>query len=486
MITYEQFCRLRQLCDERQLNVAQIARELALDERTVARWLEQKTYQPRAATPRASKLDPFKGTIVRLLEQHAYSSSQLFQRLRQEGYTGGASILRDFVATVRPRPAAAFLTLQFAPAQAAQVDWASAGSLAVGAGHRRLSFFVMVLCFSRRMYVEFTLREAQEHFLEAHQNAFEYFGGSPQQLIVDNCKVAVTRHARGQAPIFNARYLDFARHHGCEPRACNPHSPHEKGRVERAVDYVKRNFLAGLTLSSLDALNAAAKLWLCTVANVRQHGATGQTPDALYAQEQPRLRLLPAERYDVATVQSVRSNRCFRVAFDGNRYSVPAPYASALLTLKAYPRRLVFFHEQTLIAEHPRSYERRQDFEHPDHPHPLLENRFRAHQQHNLMRLLQLGPDAETYYRHLQQRRPHPHQHVARIVALSEVHGPEATARAVSDALAYEAFSADYIANLLHQRQRPATTPAPLHLTRASDLLQLELPSPDLSLYHQP
>lgn len=487
MISFEQFCRLRQLHDQEHLNAAQIARELELDERTVAHWIAQPTYRPRAKVSRPSKLDPFKGTIARLLAQHDFSAAQILQRLREEGYQGGATIVRAWVASVRPRPGQPRLSLQFAPAQAAQVDWGHAGMISVGSTRRRLSFFVMVLCFSRRMYLEFFLREAQEHFLTAHQHAFEFHGGAPLQLIVDNCKVAVTRHERGQAPLFNPRYLDFAGHHGCEPRACNPFSPHEKGRVEKAVDYVKRNFLAGLELTSLDAVNAAAKLWLCTVANVRKHAATGRTPDELFAaEEKSRLRPLPAHRYDVATVHSVRANRSFRVAFDANLYSVPATYARAPLTLKAYPERLAFFHGDNLIAEHPRSYERRRDFEHPDHPRPLLENRFRAHQQRNLLRFLQLGAAAEPYYHQLRERRANAHQHLARIVALSEIHGVEATARALADALEYQAFSAEYVANLLDQRRRPKAEPAALHLTRAGDLLQLELPNPDLSIYQKP
>jgi len=182
----------------------------------------------------------------------------------------------------------------------------------------------------------------------------------------------------------------------------------------------------------------------------------------------------------------VQANRSFRVAFEANHYSVPAPYAQAQLTLKAYPHCLVIFHGQSLIAEHPRSYERRRDFEHPEHPRPLLENRFRAHQQRNLLRFLQLGPAAEPYYHQLRERRANAHQHVARIVALSEIHGPDPTARALADALEWQAFSAEYVANLLDQRRRPSPEPAALHLTRASDLLQLELPTPDLSLYQEP
>lgn len=483
MISYEQFCRLRQLHERERLNVAQIAAAMQLDERTIAYWIAQPAYRPRHSPPRPSKLDAFKGTVVRLLQQHPFSATQILQRLREDGYHGGRTILAEFVAQVRPRSAPAFLSLQFAPAEAAQVDWASAGTLQIGALRRRLSFFVMVLCYSRRMYLEFCLREAQEHFLQAHQHAFQYFGGAPHRLIVDNCKVAVLRHDRGQDPVFNPRYLDFLHHHGAQPRACNPSSPHEKGRVEKAVDYVKRNFLAGLELTSLDALNAAAKLWLCSVANVRQHASTDRRPDDLFAEEKALLRPLPALPYDVATLHDVCANRSFRVAFDANRYSVPAAYAGARLTLKAYPERLVLFHRERLVAEHPRSYERRRDFEHPDHPKPLLENRFRAHQQRVLLRFLQLGPAAEAYYHQLRERRPNLHHHLARIVALSEIYGFDDTARALADGLEYQAFSAEYVANLLEQRRRPRSEPAALHLTRASDLLQLELPTPDLSIY---
>lgn len=484
MISYEQFCQLRKLHDQDKLRAAQIARELNLDERTVAHWVNEKSYSQRQKTKRASQLDPFKGSIARLLDQHPYSASQILQRIREEGYSGGATILREHVAFIRPPTTRAFLPLQFAPGQAAQIDWGSAGMIQVGSIRRRLSFFVLVLCYSRRMYLEFTLREAQEHFLECHQNAFDYFGGVPAEWIVDNCKVAVLRHDRGQDPVFNPKYLDFARHHGCQIRACNPRSPHEKGRVERAVRYVRQNFLAGLELSSLEAVNTAAKLWLCTVANVRVHTETGKTPDALFAEE--RLAQVPVKRYDTATIIAAKANRCFRVRFESNRYSVPAQFAGTQLNLKTYAGKIEIWHPDhpAPIAEHPRSYERNQDLEHPDHAKPLLAQRFRANRQRNLMRFLQLGPSAEGYYEQLKGRQQDPGNHVARIVALSDVHGVDATVRALTDALQFQAYSAQYIANLLEQRQRKPEAPSALQLTRSSDLLDIELPEPNLSLYH--
>lgn len=485
MIDYQTFCKLRQLHDVDRLSVTQIAAELGLHRETVANWIPRPKYeQRRSEQPRSSKLDPFKGSISRLLERHNYSSSQVLALLREEGYKGGSSILRSYVARVRPRTRQAFLRLQFVPGQAAQVDWGSAGYLQVANTRCRLSFFVMVLCHSRRMYVEFTLRESQEHFLAAHQRAFVFFQGVPNELIVDNCKVAVLHHRRGEEPAFNPRYLDFARHYGCRLRACNPLSPHEKGRVERAVGYVKNNFLAGRQLSSLDALNAEARLWMDTVANVRVHGDTGKTPDALFAEE--TLRPLHLNPYDTATIHPLRSDRTCRVRFDSNTYSVPAANARQLLTLKASTERVVILDGDRIIADHLRSYGRRQDFEIRGHIEPLLLQRMRAHRQRQLVRFLTLGPAAQRYWEQLQQRRPDALTQVQRIVALSESHGVDLISRLLEDLLELEAFGADYIANLATQRQRISQECGALHLTRSSDLLDLEVPAPDLSLYDQP
>ena len=229
MISYELYCEIRLLHGERGLSFAQIARELRLDPETVAKWALAKSYRPRLHAPRKSKLDPHKPTIQRLLEHHPYTATQIFQRLRAEqSYGGGMSILKDYVRKVRPARAPAFLTLSFAPGECAQLDWGCAGSFPIGSTTRRLSFFVMVLCHSRLLYLEFTLGEATEHFLACHQNAFEFFGGVPQKLVHDNLKTAVLSHPRGERPLFNPRYLDFAAHYGFEPRACNVRKGNEK------------------------------------------------------------------------------------------------------------------------------------------------------------------------------------------------------------------------------------------------------------------
>lgn len=234
MIDYPTYCQIRHLRTQKKLSLRQIARELKLHLKTVRKWARRESFQKTPLPKRDSKLGPFKGPIVRLLERHDYSARQIFQQIREIGYLGQYSLVKEFVRQVRPKPKPAFLTLHFQPGECAQVDWGGAGSVPVGTTRRRLSFFLMVLAYSRKMYLEFTLAETLEHFLSCHQHAFEYFNGVPQQVWVDNCKVAVLNRT-ADAIVFHPRYLDLAQHHGFQIRACGVGQPQEKGRVENGV-----------------------------------------------------------------------------------------------------------------------------------------------------------------------------------------------------------------------------------------------------------
>ena len=214
MIDYELYCKIKDLHDNGRLTIVQIARELHLSDRTIGRWLAADKFRQRATPAKPSKLDAFKGQIVGWLQSHPYTATQVFLRLRETGYTGGITLVKDYVQQVRPTRTPAFLTLSFAPGECAQVDWGQFGSICVGNTRRRLSFFVMVLCYSRMLYVEFTVSETMEHFLGCHANAFAFFGGVPGKLMVDNLRSAVLQRIVGEAPVFNPRYKDFADHFG--------------------------------------------------------------------------------------------------------------------------------------------------------------------------------------------------------------------------------------------------------------------------------
>lgn len=484
MIDYETYVRIKNYYEQEGLNYSQIAQCLALDHRTVAKWANEKHYQPRKSPQRASKLDPYKNDIVRMLEKHPFSAMQILIRISQDGYDGGYSILKEYVRKVRPKKTKAFLKLCFAPGECAQVDWGSYGSVAVGGTHRRLSFFVMVLCHSRMMYVAFTVSQTMEHFLACHQDAFQFFGAVPQKIMVDNLKSAVLQRIVGQAPVFNPRYLDFAHHYGFTIVPCAVGKGNEKGRVESGVGYVKKNLLSGLDIADFKVIKSIADHWLDTVANVRAHGETGKRPIDMFQQEKGALLPLPLQPYDVAVIKQVRASRQFRITVDANHYSVPAQLAGVNLTVKQYPDRICIYHEDNLVSRHVRCYDRKKDFEHPDHPKALLAQRKKARDQKIFMRFLALSDKAQDYYRQLVDRRMNPAHHIRQIVALSEIYTPEQVQRVIDDAFAFKAFSCEYIANLLEQRSRPSKEPGALHLTRRSDLLDLTLPNPNMDIYN--
>ncbi|MEE9398328.1 MAG: IS21 family transposase [Methylococcales bacterium] len=483
MISYEVFCKIQDYSQQHGLTVTQIAHKIGLDPKTVAQWVKAKTYTPRQSRARSSKLDPYKTRIVRWLESHAYSATQIYQRLKENGYDGGYSIVKDYVRIVRPVHHPAFLTLSFEPGECAQVDWGEYGSVKVGSTRRRLSFFVIVLCDSRLMYVEFSVSQTMEHFLSGHQNAFQFFGGVPKKVRVGNLKSAVLRRQVGEAPVFNPRYLDFSRHYGFKIVACNVRKGNEKGRVENGVGYVKKNFLNGLDIPDFSAVNPAARNWLDSIANVRVHGETHAKPSDRFEKEKSALQPLPAQPYDVSVIHAVRASNRFRVVLDTNRYSVPAEYASTPLILKAYPDRLIVYAQEKLIAQHVRSYDRHLDFECPDHPRELLTQRRKADEQTLLRRFQTLSPRAEHFYQALQHKQLNTRHHLRQILALSEIYGVDKVARAIDDALTFKVFRGEYIANILEQRERKLPEPGALHLTRRQDLLDLDLTKPSLAIY---
>jgi hypothetical protein len=341
----------------------------------------------------------------------------------------------------------------------------------------------MVLAFSRQMFVEFTVSQTMEHFLACHEHAFAALGGVPGKIMVDNLKSAVLQRLAGAAPVFNPRYMDFARHHGFGVTACNVARGNEKGRVESGVGYVKKNFLHGLELTDFSAVQAAAQLWLDSIANVRIHGETQQRPVDLLAQERTALRPLNPHSYDIAQVSTNVASSQFRITLDTNHYSVPAAYAHRRVTVKAYPDRICIYYDNRLIARHSRRYGRHQDIEDPDHAKALIAQRGHAREQRLMLRFLALSPDAQAYYDGLEQRRLNARNHLRKILALAEIYPADAVARAISDGLAFQAFSAEYITNILETRARALPEAGPLQLTRRHDLLDIDIAPPDLNAY---
>jgi len=484
-MTYEIWYQSRHLVLEETLSRAAAAKRLGVDPRTVAKALEMEAYHPPRRSFRGSMLDPWKGIICGKLKQFPeLSATRIDQMIREDGYPGKYGLVKNYVAEIRSRLKPAYRTLTFLPGECAQVDWGCWKTIDVEGTRRRLNFFVMVLGHSRMMYAELSFAQSMEHWLLCHRHAFEFFGGVPERIMVDNCRTAVKQHQRGCEPVYNDHYLDLAAWYGFTPVACTVRRANEKGQVENAVGYIKKSFFPGRPAEHFAALQEALRDWLANTANTRLHRTTGKAPiDIFRNDEQAALRPLPGLPYDCSVIQSPRADSRFRVTVDTNRYSVPAQYASCRLTLCLEADSLELLHNGECIARHTRSYGRRKDIADPEHEKQLLERRRHARTQRMLRRFLRLTPGAERYCAMLRERRPDWKGHLRRIVALAELHGDQPVARALEDAMEFDAYSSDYIENILERRSRHSSEPGALHLTRREDMLEITLPEPDLSLY---
>ena len=296
-------------------SIREIARETGIARNTVRRYLrhgEAVRYKPRP--PRPTKLDPFKAYIVERLAAAApelIPASVLLMELRERGYPGGYTMLKRFVASLKPQPAVEpVIRFETAPGEQMQVDWA-----VIRRGANRLSVFVATLGWSRASYVAFVTDERVETLIEAHENAFLAFGGTPREVLYDNMRtVVLERHGYGRGRHrFHPGFLDFARHCGFRPRLCAPYRAQTKGKVERFIRYLRHSFYVPLAsrlaqeglIVDRETANLAARRWLREVANLRVHGTTGEIPAERLAIERVQLQPVPTP-YGGRSVRSLQ------------------------------------------------------------------------------------------------------------------------------------------------------------------------------------
>jgi transposase len=433
-----------------------IARELVLDPKTVRRALKKDRPERKKPEKRSSKLDPFKEKIAELLATYPrISAVRIEEEIRKVGYGGGMTILRTYVRNHRPQKKA-FLHIQTLPGEEAQVDWAYAGRI----GDRPLYCFLMVLSFSKMLYCEFFPSQILENFLAGHLRAFHYFQGAAKKIRYDNLKsVVITR--LGPNIQFNRRFLDFAAHYLFDPSVCNIRSPHEKGRVENAVRYVKTNFLAGRTFGSLTYCNQQARLWMEQTANCRLHGTTKARPFDLWEKEQPLLIPLSKTDYDTRICSPVKSTAQALVFFDTNRYSVPFTYAAMILTLKADEQFVSIYDKERLIAQHARSHQKHQIVENPAHVQGLLAARPQGAILKHRDAMIGMGEKANQYLETMTKTELNIAHQLKKIIGLIDLFGKTEVAAAMDQAMMHHALGFEYLQNIIlaNRRKRAITTP---------------------------
>lgn len=467
MISDELRSRIRRMFYAEHWKVGTIAAQLGVHHDTVTLAIDTSRFVNAKYRPTASALDPFKSLIEQVLTQHpTLRATRLYDMIQVRGYTGSVVQLRRYVKRIRPISLReAFLRLSTLPGEQAQVDWGSFGKIKVGRAMRALSCFVMVLSWSRAMYAQFFLDQSMESFLRGHLLAFLALRGVPRSLLYDNLKSAVLER-QGELVRFNPRILELAGHYHFAPKPCAVARGNEKGKVERAIQYLRHSFFAARRFSAVDDLNAQLADWIERVAHARTVPGDPDrrlVRDAL-VEEQGRLLPLPEHAFPCELVKPVTSGKTPYIRFDLNDYSIPHTLVKKPLTLVASETTVRVLDGDREVARHDRSYDRAQRIEDHEHLRALAEQKRAAAELRGRDRLRSACAHAGAFIEAVSLRGGHLGGTTARLLRMLDRHGAAALDAALSEALRRGAPSAGSVAHLLDQAQRTTGAPPTLDL----------------------
>lgn len=346
------------------LSVSAIARQTGFDRKTVRRYvergLEPPAYQPRAA--RANKLSPFQTYLrERVAAYPELTASRLHRELRDLGYTGGYTRVKDFLREIRPRPAAGFeVRFETPPGRQAQVDFAHFRTVFTDEPgiERVVWLFSFVLGHSRMLWGRFVPQQDMQTVLRCHAAAFEALGGAPAEILYDRMKTVFDREDPEAGPatghiVYNRTLVEFARHYGYLPKACKAYRAKTKGKVERPFHYIREDFFLGRSFRNRDDLNVQFRQWLDEVANVRTHATTRRVVSEHFAEERPSLQRLPAGPFQAVLRLERRITKDGMVSVDGNLYSVPNTTRRRPVEVHSTASEVRIIEEGRIVAVHP-------------------------------------------------------------------------------------------------------------------------------------
>jgi len=421
---------------------------------------------PSTSGPRPQRLDPYREFIAQQLAQYPrLRSTRLYDMIHERGYAGGVRTLRRLIARIRPAPRAeVFLRLQLLPGEQAQIDWAHVGTIPVPGGERPLWVFLIVLAYSRALWAELVFELTADSLCRSLVRASTYFGGASRQWLFDNPKsVVLERH--GDAARFHPELLELASHYHVQPRLCAVAKANQKGRVERAVRYLRERFFAGRRISELAAGNRELARFLEEIALPRPHPVFKDRSVAqLLAEERSHLLPLPAAPPATDRVLSVRADQTATVHFDTNLYSVPPAGAGKLLTLVASDTQVRVLEAAVELACHPRCWGRRQLIELPAHREAIVRLKRAAQELKGRDRLRTLVPSIDQLYgRWIEAGRSLRHM-TAQTSKLLDLYGEAIFRESVAEILARGLHDPGALAQWCEQKRRALTRPVPVEL----------------------
>lgn len=425
--------------------------------RTVTKYL---SHPERAITPlrRGSKLDEFADLIEQFLQDDPdVKAPVVLQRLAARGYCGQVSLVREYLRGKRGtrKQRQAFIRFESAPGEQMQVDWAEFGTLTYGQTNRKIYGLLVTECYSRMCYVGFTHSQKQPLLQQMLLDAFQFFGGTPEKLVVDNMLTAVTER-QGALVRFNDAFLEFLRPLKIEPVACNIRAPHEKGKIERLVGYVKTNFWPLRNFKGLADVQQQADEWREGVANVRIHQTTGEKPAD--RGKRVTLRPLPNALPDCRECCSMKVHKDLGLKFDGNTYTVPHWCVGRSVTLKASQSTVVIYFKEKQIAMHNRSYERFKRIERPEHIERLKKLKNKRWEDREIAEIAALGQEAREYLNRLGNSGLPIKKNIAKLLALKAEYGASRLLAAIQKAISYNAVDVGVIENILHQTPKTVSS----------------------------
>jgi transposase len=483
MISTETRAQIRRYFYAEHWKIGTIASELRIHPDAVRNAIESTRF--RGTKPlQASIVDPYLAFIRVTLDQHPrLRATRIYQMIRDRGYSGSVVQLRRAVARLRPQSREAFLQLQVFPGEQAQVDWAHFGHVMVGRAKRALSCFVMTLSYSRALYLEFFFDQTTENFLRGHVNAFQAWSGQPRVILYDNLKSAVLER-RGNHIVFHPRLIELSGHYHFAPRPCAVRAGNQKGRVERAIRYVRDSFWAGRTFTTLAECNRQALLWLDQVAHHRRWpGGDNRTVAEVFAEERPRLLAAPLHPFLTDRIETVRSRKTIYVRFDLNDYSIPPEAVGRQLTLVASDTSVRILDGSAEIARHVRTYDRHRLVLDPAHQEAVLVRKRKAFHSTPGGRLEQLVPESKAFLDLAFSHGEQAGTQTAQLMKLLEQYGAAALRRAIIEALERQTPRASSVAFLL--RRQPRSTPLALDLSHHPEAQSLDVRPHDLETYDE-
>ena len=458
--------------------IGTIAAQLQVHRDSVARVLAQADLPALGGLSRPSAIDPYLPFILETLEQFPrLRASRLYDMVRSRGYPGRPDHFRHLIARHRPRPKAeAYLRLRTLPGDQMQIDWGHFDYLEIGRARRPLMAFVAVLSWSRQIFLRFYLGAHMENFLRGHVAAFEAWQGVPRVALYDNLKSAVLER-QGTLIRFNPTLLSLAGHYRFEPRPVAVARGNEKGRVERAIRYIRDAFFAGREFTSLDDLNAQADAWVSGPAGDRRCPEDeALTVSAAFAQEQGRLLALPADRFPSDEVKAVSAGKTPYIRFDLNDYSIPHGCVARTLTVAASPDQVRILDGQTLVATHPRSYDRRQQIEIPAHLASLVDHKHQASAHRGTDHLVQAVPVSRDLLTQAVERGEPLGRTVNTLTDLLAQYGVVELTAAIDEALARGVPHPNAVRRALERRRKAQAEPPPLPINLPEHVKRRDIP----------